>query len=174
MYRTLVRANPSVYLKNLIATQGFSAHHATEYYNAHVSFDPEEHAHSDTYDDTHSLLRQWLEEDNTEGYGKLVHHVTHSDVISHSFKLQNYFGMGGVAIHFFGTKGGDGRMTVTFPVVDASRVDVDVEIFSHISRHIGRLLETKRNHVHFSICTAFLRWEDMEEEGILYAEVDSD
>jgi hypothetical protein len=53
-------------------------------------------------------------------------------------------------------------------------VDVDVEIFSHLACHLGRLLEATETTVHFSICLAFLRWEDMEEEKLLYAEVDSD
>jgi hypothetical protein len=82
--------------------------------------------------------------------------------------------MGGVCIHYRGQKKGAGYLTVTFPQIDASRVDIDVEIFSHMAIHFGRLLETIENTVHFSICFAFLRWEDMEEEGVLYAEVDSD
>ncbi len=171
MYRPLKRSNPTVYLKNLIATQGLSGHYATEFFNAHFDFDPEQHTHSDTYDDTFSLLRQWVDEDS--GYRKLVCHLTHGDVVSSTFTT-NYFGTEGVTIHYIGERHGAGRLTVTFPNIDASRVDVDVEIFSHMSRHFGRLLETKEDHVHFSICHAFLRWEDMEEEGILYAEVDSD
>ena len=172
MYRTLVRANPAVYLKNLIATQGLSAHHATEYHNAHFDYNPEEHAHADTYDDTFNLLREWMVEE--EEYAKLIQYVAHSDVVSHAFVLKSYFGMGGVCVHYRGRKKGAAVMTVTFPQIDASRVDVDVEVFSHITRHLGRLLEVEESTVHFSICLAFLRWEDMEEEGILYAEVDSD
>ena len=119
-----------------------------------------------------NLLREWVAEE--EEYGKLIQHLTHSDFVAHAFVLKNYFGMGGVCIHYRGQKKGAGYLTVTFPQIDASRVDVDVEIFSHMALHFGRLLETTENTVHFSICLAFLRWEDMEEEGVLYAEVDSD
>jgi hypothetical protein len=164
--------NPVVYLKNLICTSGLSGHHATEYHNAHFNYDPEEHAHSDTYDDTFSMLRQWVEEDIE--YQKLICHATHGDAVSHAFIIPNYFGMGGVCIHYRGQRKGNAYLTVTFPQIDASRVDVDVEIFSHLACHLGRLLEAAETTVHFSICLAFLRWEDMEEEKLLYAEVDSD
>jgi hypothetical protein len=172
MIRTQKKHNPAVYLKNLICTSGLSGHHATEYRNAHFDYDPEEHAHADTYDDTFNLLRDWMNEE--EEYAKLIQYVAHSDVVSHTFVLKSYFGMGGVCVHYRGQKKSAATLTVTFPQIDASRVDVDIEIFSHIARHLGRLLEVEESTVHFSICFAFLRWEDMEEEGILYAEVDSD
>jgi hypothetical protein len=164
--------NPVVYLKNLICTSGLSGHHATEYHNAHFNYDPEEHAHSDMYDDTHNLLREWSLED--EGYTRLIQYVTHGDIVSYAFTLQNYFGMDGVSINYRGQKKSTAVLTVTFPQIDASRVDVDVEFFSHLARHLGRLLDVAETTVHFSICFAFLRWEDMEEEKLLYAEVDSD
>jgi hypothetical protein len=164
--------NPVVYLKNLICTSGLSGHHATEYHNAHFNYDPEEHAHSDMYDDTHNLLREWSLED--EGYAKLIQYVTHGDIVSYAFTLKNYFGMDGVSINYRGQKKSTAVLTVTFPQIDASRVDVDVEFFSHLARHLGRLLDVAETTVHFSICFAFLRWEDMEEEKLLYAEVDSD
>ena len=171
MNRKLHR-NPAAVLKNLIATRGRSGHHATEHYGASVEFNAEEQAHSDTFDDSLSVMRQWAEED--ESYKKFITVLTHGDRINYTFLLDHYFGMEGVCINYRGEKGGLGRTTVTFPQVNASKIDVDIEIFSHVARHFGRLLGTESNEVCFFVCFSFLRWEDMEEEKLLYAEIDSD
>lgn len=172
MYRSQKKHNPVVYLKNLICTSGSSGRFGTEYFNATVEYDPSEHAHSDTYDDTFSLLEDWAV-DSPE-YRKVVTNLTHANVCSEFFNIPSYFGMQNVTIHVIGTRKESCRLTVTFPCLDASRVDVDVEIFSHIALLFARFLESESATVHFNACFTFLRWEDMEEENLLYAEVDSD
>jgi len=165
MPRTHYHTDPEAYLKNLVATRGASGHYATEFYGAHLLFNPGEHVHSDTYDDTMELLRTWAEEE--EDYRKLVTYLTHATSVNRTYKVSSYFGMNGVTLNVNAERKRTGHLSVMFPQINAAKVGLDVEVFSHIAQLFGKWLESSNMEVRFFICFSFLRWEDMEEEGIL-------
>jgi hypothetical protein len=159
-------ADPTAQLKDLIAKRGESGHHATEFYGAHITVDPDEHAHLDMRDDAMALLRQLVLEDPE--YQQFAAFLSHTDCVQQIYRIPYYYGVKGVAIHYRGETNGVGRASVIMPQVNASRFDVDVEIFSHMIKHWGKLIGTAKNELRFYIDFAFLLWEDMEEENLLF------
>jgi hypothetical protein len=163
--------DPAAFLKDLVSRKGESQRYATVFHGANLTFDPNEHAHSDTYDDTHAFLRGILENDGK--YRKVAAFLCHADTVSDVFRFKEYFGMNGVFVYIYKTPE-DFKATFCFPMVNASRFHLDVEILSHMALHWAKIAGKEVESVRVFIDRAFLRWEDMEEENLLFTEFESD
>lgn len=162
--------DPAAFLKDLVSRKGESQQYVTMFYGANLTFDPNEHAHSDTYQDTLGYLRRVAESGK---YQKLTTYLSHGDVVSETFRFKEYFGLTGVFAYI--NKDADSfQVTFCFPMVNASRFSLDVEILSHIALHWAKIARKDITLVRVFIDRAFLRWEDMEEENLLFTEFESD
>jgi hypothetical protein len=163
--------DPAAFLKDLVSRRGESQQYATMFYGANLTFDPNEHSHSDTYADTLGFLQNLVQQDKK--YRKLVSFLSHADVISETYRFKEYFGLTGVFAYI--NKDADSlRVTFCFPLVNASRFFLDVEILSHIALHWAKIARKDVESVRVFIDQAVLRWEDMEEENLLFTEFESD
>lgn len=165
--------DPANYLKNLIAKKGNSERYATVFHGANLMWDPREHSHSDTYDDTMAFLAQCTE--NDEPYKQLVWDLIHHTDGNYTYKFEDYWGVRGVFV--FISKGyEEDHITITygFPNVNASKFYLDVEILSHISLKWAKVAGRSIEEVRVFIDQAFLRWEDMENDNLLGLERESD
>jgi hypothetical protein len=163
--------DPAAFLKDLVSGKGESQQYATAFYGANLTFDPNEHAHSDTHSDTLGLLGHLAQEDAK--YRKLITFLCHGDVVSDVYRFKEYFGLVGVFAYV--RKDAEGfRVTFCFPLINANRFHVDVEILSHMALHWAKIARKDTVSVRVFIDQAFLRWEDMEEENLLFTEFESD
>ena len=163
--------DPATFLKDLVSRKGESQRHATVFHGANLAFDPNEHSHSDTHADTLGFLGQLAQED--EKYRKLITYLCHGDVVSDVYPFKEYFGLSGAFAYI--SKDAEGfRTTFCFPLINANRFHLDVEILSHIALHWAKVARKDEVSVRVFIDQAFLRWEDMEEENLLFTEFESD
>jgi hypothetical protein len=163
--------DPAAFLKDLVSRKGESQRHATVFNGANLSFDPNEHSHSDTYDDTFGFINDIVQKDGK--YRKLVAFLCHGDTVSDVYRFEYYFGLKGVFAYVHKDPESF-RVTFCFPLINASRFHVDVEILSHIACHWAKIAGKDIESVRVFIDQAFLRWEDMEEENLLFTEFESD
>ena len=163
--------DPAAFLKDLIVRKGESQQYACVFYGANLLFNPEEHSHSDTYTDTKGYLLDLAESDDK--YRELVTYISHSDYVQETYRFPEYFGLKGVITYVEKDAHTGLRLTFCFPQVNASRFGLDVEILSHIALLWSKLSRAELNNIRVFIDAAFLRWEDMEEENLLYTEYES-
>lgn len=163
--------DPAAFLKDLVSRKGESQRYATSFYGANLTFDPNEHAHSDTHSDTLEFLGNLAQEDGK--YRKLITYLCHGEVVSDVYRFKEYFGLVGVFAYI--NKDTDGlRVTFCLPRANASRFSLDIEILSHMALHWAKIARKDIESVRVFIDQAFLRWEDMEEENLLFTEFESD
>lgn len=162
---------PAAFLKDLVSRKGESQQYATMFYGANLTFDPNEHSHSDTYPDTLSFLQSIAQKDRK--YQKLMTYLSHGDTVSECYRFKEYFGLTGL-FAYVNKSSEDLQVTFCFPMVNASRFYLDVEILSHIALHWAKIARKDVSSVRVFIDRAFLRWEDMEEENLLFTEFESD
>jgi hypothetical protein len=163
--------DPAAFLKNLVTQKGESQQHVCMFYGANLTFNPNEYSHSDTYQDTLDFLRRIAENDGK--YRKVVTRLSHSDVIHETYRFKEYFGLTGV-FAYLEQNPETLNVTFCFPMVNASRFFLDVEILSHMAIHWAKLARKDISSVRVFINQAFLRWEDMEQENLLFLEHESD
>ena len=164
--------DPAAFLKDLVARRGQSQRYATVFSGANVSFDPNEHSHSDTYTDTLSFLQRLAE--NSRKYQRVITWLGHADHVEEHFVFPEYFGLTGVVAYIRKDKEEGFSVSFCFPQANISRIYVDVEILSHIALRWAKIANHELNEVRLFINYAFLKWEDMEEENLLYTEFESD
>ena len=165
--------DPANYLKDLIAKKGNSERYATVFHGANLTWDPNEQAHSDTYDDTLAFVLDATEKD--QEYFKLIWALSHHTDGQYHYRFENYFGIGGVTAFVCKEYEGDNLdVTFIFPYVDASKFGLDVEILSHISKLWANVSRRSISKVSAYINRCFLRWEDMENDNLLFLERESD
>lgn len=163
--------DPAAFLKDLVANKGTSEQHGCVFRGANLAFDPTEQGHSDTYDDTMSLVRDLVPSEKK--YRKLVSTLTHFDTVYESYTFSNYFGLKGVSAYIRKSPTEEFTVTFTFPMIDANRFALDIEIVSHISNFWAKISGQECRATRVFIDYAYLRWEDMEEENLLYTEYES-
>jgi hypothetical protein len=161
---------PAAFLTDLVSRKGESQQYATVFYGANLTFDPNEHSHSDTYQDTLGFLHRIVEKDSK--YRKLVAYLSHADNVSEVYRFEEYFGLSGV-FAYVNKSPEELQVTFCFPMVNASRFYLDVEILSHMALHWAKIARKDACSVRVFIDRAFLRWEDMEENNLLYTEYES-
>jgi len=162
--------DPAAFLKDLVTQRGESQQHVCMFYGANLTFNPNEYSHSDTHQDTLELLRSVAEEDDE--YRKVVVRLSHADLVSETYRFKDYFGLIGVFSYI--QKSNEALdVTFCFPLVNANRFFLDVEILSHMAIHWAKIARKDINSVRVFINQAYLRWEDMEEENLLYTEYES-
>ena len=163
---------PSQELKELITKYGKSERHLTSFNGANITFNPDEHIRSDFEDDTLNLLREFIEKDPE--YTKLVAYLSHSDRVSHVYNFEDYFGLKGVNAYIWADRGDKTfNLTFTFPLVNAAAFATDVAILSRIATFWGTVARMPVTEVRVFIHYAYLQWEVMEEEELLYTEYES-
>lgn len=164
--------DPAAFLKDLIARRGQSQRYATVFHGANVLFDPREHSHSDTYTDTLSYMQRLAE---TSGkYRRVVTWLSHANHVDETYRFPEYFGLDGVVAYIRKDKEEGFSVTFCFPSANISRISVDVEIMSHIALLWAKIAGHDLTEVRLFINYAFLKWEDMEEENLLFTEFESD
>jgi len=163
--------DPGAFLKDLIARKGESQQYACVFHGANLTFNPHDHAHSDTYDDAIDFLRRVMVTDDE--YCKLVSLLSHVDSVQEHYRFKEYFGLTGLFAYIRSDSEGF-SVTFSFPSINASRFSVDVEVISHIALLWAKIVGKELTQVRAFINYAFLRWEDMEEENLLYTEFESD
>ena len=165
--------DPANHLKNLIATRGKSERYATVFRGAHLMWDPHEHSHSDTYDDTMAYVLDITDGDGK--YAKMIWALSHHTDGDHTYTFADYFGIGGVTALVEKEYEGDHlEVTFVFPYVDAAKFGLDVEILSHIAKLWAKVSGRSISKVCVFINRCFLRWEVMEMDNLLYTERESD
>ena len=165
--------DPANYLKNLIAKKGDSEHYATVFHGANLMWDPREHSHSDTYDDTMVFLAQATENDSS--YKELIWDLIHRTDGKYTYKFEDYWGIRGVFAYVSKEYEGENlSATFAFPTINASKFSLDVEILSHISLKWAKIAGRSIGELRVFIDQAFLRWEDMENDNLLGFEQESD
>lgn len=164
--------DPAAFLKDLVVRRGESQRLACVFHGANLTFNPNEHAHSDTYDDTMDFVRRIMEVDGK--YRKVACLLSHVDTVRETYRFKEYFGLTGVFAYISLDPVEGLSVTFCFPLINASRFGLDVEILSHIALHWAKLARTEITTLRVFIDQSFLRWEDMEEENLLFTEFESD
>lgn len=164
--------DPAAFLKDLVARRGQSQRYATVFRGANVLFNPHEHSHSDTYSDSLTFLQRVAE--SSAEYQKVISRLTHADKIDETFRFPEYFGLTGLVAYLRNDTEEGFSATFVFPMINVSRFSIDIEIMSHIALHWAKLARKDLNEVRAFIDYAFLKWEDMEEENLLFTEFESD
>lgn len=165
--------DPAQFLKDLVVRLGESEQYATVFRGANLLYTPQDHCHSDTYDDTMGLLVDLVEED--ENYRSFVSRLSHTGFLTEKYEFPNYFGIKGVCV-FVRHNHVENDFSVTFlmPQIDAQKFWLDIQILGHIALHWAKLAREDLTEVRVFIDYTFLRWEDMEEENLLFTEFESD
>lgn len=163
--------DPVSHLKNLIVKRGESGHLWTFFNGANVVWDPREHAHSDTYQDAKDVLLDWADD---PCYKSFIVNLTHRAGEDFYYPISEFsvFPFGTVYLHRDTAHNSLG-VTFTLPYLDASEFDVDVEILSHISLFWAKIAHAEVTSLRAFINCAFLKWEDMEGDNLLFTEYES-
>lgn len=172
MTRNQLLKDPAAFLKDLLVQKGTSEQYACVFRGANLTWNPQDHAHSDTYPDTMSLAREWAVEDTN--YQRMSTFLSHGDAVNEFLQLDSYFGLKGVMIYLRKSPEEGFHVTVIMPMINASKFSLDVEILSHLTLLWAKIAGSEKPNLRVFIDYAFLRWEDMEEENLLYAEQESD
>ena len=173
MSRSHSLKDPIQHLKDLIAKKGVSGHHGTSFYGANVVWNPSEYSHSDTYDDAFDLLLETQRKDPHE-YGALAFHLTHCRSEDLYYQLPDYYGTEGCMV-YLRQEEAKNELAVTFvlPMFDASEFEDDIEILSHMALIWAKIAQRETCQVRLFCNEAFLRWETMEEDNLLFTEYES-
>lgn len=173
MPRTRTPKDPATHLKDLVVKRGESESFGTVFYGANLVVNPDDHAHSDSYDDARDVIQTLAE--RSEEYRKFIAKITHGDSYSLTFLFPSYFDTEGCLAYFRGDA--DSRaVNVTFVLKEANvkLFDSDVEILSHIAAYWARLANREIKEMRIFVNQAFITWEDMEQDSLLYNEYESD
>lgn len=163
--------DPAAFLKDLVVNKGTSEQYACVFRGANLTWNPHEHAHSDTHHDTMSLAQEMAAED-TE-YQKMVAFLSHGDTVTYAYKFKEYFGLQGVMAYVRKNPQEGFYVTVVLPMINVAKFGLDVEIFSHLTLLWAKIAGSENPILRVFIDYSFLRWEDMEEENLLYTEYES-
>jgi hypothetical protein len=172
MARSQTLKDPVQHLKDLIVKRGVSGYVGTSVFGACCVWDPNDHTHSDTYDDALAFLRETHKRDPEE-YGRLLFELTHceNDLF---YQIPDYFGASGCMIYLRRVEAKkEVAITFVFPLLDAKEFEDDIEILSHISSIWAKIAHCEINQVRLFANESFLKWVNMEEENLLYTEYES-
>lgn len=173
MPRSQSLKEPVQHIKDLIAKRGVSGRYGTSLYGANILWVPQEYAHSDTYDDAMDFLRENFRKDPEE-YGRLCYHLTHNTSGDLYYQLHDFYSLCGVMLYIRREDpNNELGVTFVFPRLDAKEFEEDIEILSHIAMELAKMARKETGQVRLFANEAFLRWENMEEDNLLYTEYES-
>jgi|GEM_PF-2359269 len=165
MARNQSLKDPVQYLKNRIITNGISGENGTYLIGASVVVNPNAHAHSDTYDDAISFIKDRIDDD--KDFARMVATLAIESTSSVFFNIPNYFGHYGCTLHFI-RDGQTLSMVAILTEISISEFEDDVEILSHIALWFAKLANCETGKLRVIMTRAMLYWGQMEEENLLF------
>lgn len=156
--------DPVETLKTRIVKYGKSGSHGIYLFGTILAVSPLSHIHSDTAEVANEYVGHFL---RSESGADLVASLLLTKDNHLTAMVPHYLQNGGTDLNVF-REGGLLNFLTVIPSVEVQDFDEQLEIWSHLAMTLCKLANCDVGHLQIMIANAFMSWERMEEEKLLY------